>query len=99
MGTATAARLWQTRGNRSPCFGAGGLFLWTRVGEPRFHSGYFMKMRPRPWYLLLLLCLWGQGRMIAQATPPSASNDSAQDAMSRDLLEVTIPELEQMYSS
>jgi len=58
-----------------------------------------MKMRPRPWYLLLLLCLWGQGRMIAQATPPSASNDSAQDAMSRDLLEVTIPELEQMYSS
>ncbi len=58
-----------------------------------------MEMRPRPWYLLLLLCLWGHGRMIAQATPPSANNDSAQDAMSRDLLEVTIPELEQMYSN
>ena len=58
-----------------------------------------MKMRPRPWYLLLLLALLGQGWMDAQATPPSASNDSAQDAMSRDLLEVTIPELEQMYSS
>src|ERR1700691_1788619 len=99
MGTATSARLWQTRGNRSPCFGAGGLFLWTRVGGPRFHSGYFMKMRPRLWYLLLLLTMLGQGWMDAQITPPSASNDSTQDAMSRDLLEVTIPELEQMYSS
>ena len=58
-----------------------------------------MRMRPRPWYLLLLLTMLGQGWIDAQATPPSASNDSAQDAMSRDLLEVTIPELEQMYSS
>jgi amidase len=58
-----------------------------------------MKMRPRPSYLLLLLTLLGRGWMEAQATPPSASNDSAQDAMSRDLLEVTIPELEQMYRS
>ena len=51
-----------------------------------------MKMRPRPWYMLLLLTLLAYGFMDAQATPP-------QDAMSRDLLEVTIPELEQMYSS
>jgi amidase len=58
-----------------------------------------MKMRPRPWYLLLFVTLCGYGWMDAQATAPSASNDSAQDAMSRDLLEVTIPELEQMYSS
>src|SRR5271156_1694355 len=58
-----------------------------------------MKMRPRPWYLLLLLTILGQGWMDAQTTPPSASNDSAQDAMNRDLLEVTVPELEQMYSS
>ena len=50
-----------------------------------------MRMRPRPWYLLLLLTMLGQGWIDAQATPPSASNDSAQDAMSRDLLEVTIP--------
>ena len=58
-----------------------------------------MKMRSRPWYLLLLLTLLGKGWMDAQATPPSPNNDSAQDAMSRDLLEVTIPELEQMYRS
>jgi amidase len=37
--------------------------------------------------------------MAAQATTPSASNDAAQDTISRDLLEVSIPELEQMYSS
>jgi amidase len=54
-----------------------------------------MKMRSRPYYLLLLVTLLGQGWMDAQATPPSASND----AMSGDLLEVTIPELEQMYRS
>ena len=57
-----------------------------------------MEMRLRPWYLLLLLTLV-YGRMDAQATPPSTSDDSAQDAMRRDLLEVTIPELEQMYRS
>jgi amidase len=37
--------------------------------------------------------------MVAQVTAPSARNESGQDAMSRDLLEVTIPELEQMYSN
>ncbi len=58
-----------------------------------------MKMRPRPWYLLLLLTLLAYGFMDAQSTPPSAGTDSAQDAMSRDLLEVTIPDLEQMYRS
>ena len=68
----------------------------SRVEVP---SGYVMKMRSRPWYLLLLLTLLGRGWMDAQAAPPSPNNDSAQDAMSRDLLEVTIPKLEQMYSS
>ena len=58
-----------------------------------------MEMRPHPWHLLLLVILCGHGWMDAQITPPSATNDSAQDAISRDLLEVTIPELEQMYSS
>jgi amidase len=58
-----------------------------------------MKMRPRPWYMLLLLTLLAYGFMDAQSTPPSASTGSAQDAMSRDLLEVTIPELEHMYRS
>ncbi len=56
-----------------------------------------MKMRPRPWYLLLLLILLAKGWMHAQATPPSANSDARQAAMNRDLLEVTIPELEQMY--
>jgi amidase len=56
-------------------------------------------MRSRSWYLLLLLPLLGRGWMAAQATTPSASNDAAQDTISRDLLEVSIPELEQMYSS
>jgi amidase len=63
-----------------------------------------MKMRARPWYLLFLLTLLGRGWIDGHAAAPSASNDSApvamsQDAISRDLLEVTIPELEQMYSS
>ncbi len=49
-----------------------------------------MEMRLRPWYLLLLLTLV-YGRMDAQATPPSTSDDSAQDAMRRDLLELRAP--------
>jgi Asp-tRNA(Asn)/Glu-tRNA(Gln) amidotransferase A subunit family amidase len=52
-----------------------------------------MEMRPHPWYLLLFVTLLGRSWMDAQATPPSASDNSAQDAMNRDLLEVTIPEL------
>jgi amidase len=56
-------------------------------------------MRSRSWYLLLLLTLLGRGWMGAQVTAPSNGNDTGQDAMSRDLLEVTIPELEQMYSN
>jgi amidase len=55
-----------------------------------------MKMRSLRWYMLLSLTLLLHGFMDAQATSPSASTE---DAMSRDLLEVTIPELEQMYSS
>ena len=60
-----------------------------------------MKMRRLPSLVPVLLLLTSAGiwPMDAQATPPSASTDSAQDAMSRDLLEVTIPELEQMYRS
>jgi amidase len=57
-----------------------------------------MEMRRRPWYLLLLLSLVYRP-MDAQAPAPSTSDNFAQDAMSRDLLEVTIPELEEMYRS
>jgi amidase len=58
-----------------------------------------MKMRPYARYLLLLVTLSGYSWMDPQAATPSATKDAAQEAMSRDLLEVTIPELEQMYSS
>src|SRR6202167_6173683 len=58
-----------------------------------------MKMRAGWWYLPLLLTLLSQGWVDAHAASPSAGGSSAQDAMSRDLLEVTIPELEQMYRS
>jgi amidase len=44
-----------------------------------------MKMKARRWYLLPLLTLL------------SASACMAQDAMDRDLLEVTVPQLQQMY--
>jgi amidase len=53
---------------------------------------YVWKMRRRHWYVLLLLSLLGQGFPCVLAAPPSAGKDS-------DLLEVTIPELEQMYRS
>jgi amidase len=56
-----------------------------------------MKMRPCLWYLLLLLTLLGQGWK--DALTQDANQDANQAAMSRDLLEVTIPELEQMYRS
>ena len=55
-----------------------------------------MKMRARPWYLLLLT-VWAAGWLHAQAAPGSAGNGASQDAMNHDLLEVTIPKLEEMY--
>jgi amidase len=54
-------------------------------------------MRAGWWYWLLLLTLLGKGWMDARAAPPPITDSSAQDTMSRDLLEVTIPELEEMY--
>jgi amidase len=65
--------------------------LYRGCSWSRFQSGYVRKMRSRLWCLLLLLTLLGHGRMDGQTT--------AQDEMSRDLLEVTIPKLEDMYSS
>ncbi len=50
-----------------------------------------MKLRAHPWYLLLLLiACHPQG---AQGAPANKS----QDTMNHDLLEVSIPQLEQMY--
>ena len=46
-----------------------------------------MKMRTLPWYLILVLTVL--------SAPAFAS--TPQDAMNRDLLEVTVPQLEQMY--
>jgi Asp-tRNA(Asn)/Glu-tRNA(Gln) amidotransferase A subunit family amidase len=58
-----------------------------------------MKIRTRHCYLLLLLTLLPTGWVNARAESPSTSNSSAQGAMDRDLLEVTIPQLEAMYRS
>lgn len=55
---------------------------WTDSGRPRFTAKF-----ARPWCLLLVLA--------ALAAPAFAGTE--QDAMSRDLLEVTIPQLEMMY--
>ncbi len=48
-----------------------------------------MKMRALSRYLVLVLSVF--------TAPAFATSNTAQDAMSRDLLEVTIPQLEQMY--
>jgi amidase len=47
------------------------------------------KPRALPWYVILVLGVF--------TAPAFAGSNTAQDAMSRDLLEVTVPQLEQMY--
>ena len=55
-----------------------------------------MKIRARSWYLLLALTVLAFGPFGSRAATPSAAQ---QEAMDRDLLEVTIPQLEAMYRS
>jgi len=55
-----------------------------------------MKIRARFWYLLPALCVSAFGAIAARAATPTAPH---QEAMDRDLLEVTIPQLEAMYRS
>jgi amidase len=56
-----------------------------------------MKLRASSCYLLVVLILLIGSCMHAQAGTPSAKGNAAQAAMDRDLLEVTVPHLEQLY--
>jgi amidase len=58
-----------------------------------------MKMRASFCYLLAALAALKTGCLYAQTTAPSTRETATQEAMERDLLEVTIPQLEQLYRS
>jgi hypothetical protein len=55
-------------------------------------------MRAAFGYLLVVSVLAG-GSLRAQTTNPSPGHSASQEEMDRDLLEVTIPQLETFYSS
>ena len=55
-----------------------------------------MKIRVKLWYFLVALTMAG-GSSVAQTAATPAAKDVTQKAMDRDLLEVTIPHLEEMY--
>jgi amidase len=56
-----------------------------------------MKMRASLGCLLVVLTVCGTGSLGAQTVGPSTAKNVAQEAMDRDLLEVTIPQLEDLY--
>lgn len=56
-----------------------------------------MKTRGGCWYLLAVLIIFNCNGLHAQTTTPSDKKPASQDAMDRDLLEITIPQLEQLY--
>jgi amidase len=56
-----------------------------------------MKIRNGLWYFLVALVLFGCPS--GAQTAASAVKNPSQDAMNRDLLEVTVPQLEEMYRS
>ena len=58
-----------------------------------------MKIRASFCHLLVVLTVLTTGCLYAQRGAPSTKKNVAQDAMDRDLLEVTIPKLEQLYRS
>src|SRR6202789_3787131 len=57
-----------------------------------------MKIRVGLWYFLVVLLVLG-GSLNAQTAAPEASKSTSQNTMDQDLLEVTIPQLEEMYRS
>jgi Asp-tRNA(Asn)/Glu-tRNA(Gln) amidotransferase A subunit family amidase len=57
-----------------------------------------MKIRVRFWSFLVVLTVAG-GSLSAQTTAASTAKSLSQRAMDRDLLEVTIPQLEELYRS
>ncbi len=56
-----------------------------------------MKILASLWFLLLAFVVVETGCLNAQATAPDATVTSSQERMDRDLLEVTIPQLEELY--
>src|SRR6476646_2194088 len=58
-----------------------------------------MKIRVSSCYLLVVFTLLKTGCLYAQTGIPSPERNVAQEAMDRDLLEVTVPQLEQLYRS
>jgi amidase len=58
----------------------------------------FMKIRVGVWYFFVVLTVAG-GSLSAQATGASAGQNRSHQAMDHDLLEVTIPQLEELYRS
>ena len=58
-----------------------------------------MKIRASFCYLLIVLSFLKTGCLCAQTTVPLTRKSSSLGAMDRDLLEVTIPQLEQLYRS
>jgi amidase len=58
-----------------------------------------MKIRAKFCHLLVVLTFVQAGCLYAQTGIPSARRNGAHEAMDRDLLEITIPQLEQLYRS
>jgi amidase len=68
------------------------VFLW----KASFLLKDFMKLRVSLWSFLVVLTVLGSS-LNAQTAATSATKGMSQDAMDRDLLEVTVPQLEEMY--
>jgi amidase len=58
-----------------------------------------MKIRAGFCHLLVVLTFLKAGCLYAQTATPSIKRNAVQRAMDRDLLEITIPQLEKLYSS
>ena len=58
-----------------------------------------MKIQASLCHLLVVLTIFKIGGLYAQTTAPSTRKNASQEAMDRDLLEVTIPQLERLYRS
>jgi amidase len=64
-----------------------------------FRSEVVMKIGASFWPLLVVFTMSGTGCSYAQNTSHSSDKSVSQQAMDRDLLEVTIPRLEEFYQS
>jgi Asp-tRNA(Asn)/Glu-tRNA(Gln) amidotransferase A subunit family amidase len=76
-------------------------FFWSGQQRLRYYldpGTHLMKKRASACHLLVVFTLIATGGLYAQTARPSIRNAS-QEAMDRDLLEVTIPQLEQLYRS